>query len=90
MNKSEMIDKVAEEAELSHADAGRAVSAVINSIGAALKSSEPVVIAGFGTFRISQRNARAGRNPRTGEPIQIKASRVPAFKAGKAFKELVN
>lgn len=89
MNKSELIQKVAGQTELSNAKAGKAVDAVIQSIVGSLKNSEQVVIAGFGTFSVKNRAARMGRNPQTNEPMQIKAARVPAFKAGKALKEAV-
>ena len=90
MNKGDLIDNVADEAGLSKADAGRAVDAFIGSITGALKSGNQVSLVGFGTFSVKQRAARQGRNPRTGETIQIKASKVPGFKAGKALKEAVN
>ena len=75
---------------LSKADAGRAVDAVIDSISGALQGGSQVSLVGFGTFTVKQRAARQGRNPRTGETIQIKASKVPGFKAGKALKDAVN
>jgi DNA-binding protein HU-beta len=87
MNKSEMIDKVAEEAGLTKADAERALNAVIDTVIAEVKAGEEVMLVGFGTFKPSHRAARTGRNPRTGEAIQIQASTVPVFKAGKAFKD---
>ena len=90
MNKSELIDAVASAADLSKADASRAVDGVIGAVTQALKSGEQVTVVGFGTFLVRQRDARSGRNPRTGETIQIKASKVPAFKAGKALKDAVN
>lgn len=90
MNKSELIDAVSITAELSKSDAARAVDGVIASVTQALRSGDQVTVVGFGTFLVRQRNARAGRNPRTGETIQIKASNVPAFKAGKALKDAVN
>ncbi len=90
MNKSELIDAVSNAAELSKSDAARAVDGVIASITQALRSGDQVTVVGFGTFLVRQRNARLGRNPRTGETIQIKASKVPAFKAGKALKDAVN
>lgn len=90
MNKSELVDAVANAAELSKSDAARAVDGVIGAITQALKSGDQVTVVGFGTFLVRQREARAGRNPRTGETIQIKASKVPAFKAGKALKDAVN
>lgn len=90
MNKSEMIDMVAEAADISKAAAGRAVDAVFEGITGSLKGGDSVTLVGFGTFSISDRAARSGRNPRTGETIQIKASRMPKFKAGKALKDAVN
>ena len=90
MNKSELIDAVASAADLSKADASRAVDGVIGAVSQALKSGDQVTVVGFGTFLVRQREARAGRNPRTGETIQIKASKVPSFKAGKALKDAVN
>ncbi len=90
MNKAELVDSVASAANLSKADAGRAVDAVLSSITSSLKDGQQVSIVGFGTFNVKHRAARAGRNPRTGETIQIAASNVPGFKAGKALKEAVN
>ena len=90
MNKGELIDAVATAANLSKADASRAVEAVLDSITGALKSGEQVSVVGFGTFGVKRRAARTGRNPRTGEAIQIAASKVPGFKAGKALKDAVN
>lgn len=90
MNKSEMIDMVAEAADISKAAAGRAVDAVFEGITTSLKGGDSVTLVGFGTFSISDRAARTGRNPRTGEAIQIKASKMPKFKAGKALKDAVN
>ena len=90
MNKTELIDAVADEAEVSKAEAGRAVDAVISSITKALKKGDSVTLVGFGTFQVRKRAARTGRNPKTGEAIKIKASKNPAFKAGKALKDAVN
>jgi DNA-binding protein HU-beta len=90
MNKGDLIDAVAEETGLSKADATRAVDSVINSITKALKAGTQVSLVGFGTFVVKKRAARQGRNPRTGETIQIAASSVPGFKAGKALKDAVN
>ena len=90
MNKTELIDAVADEAEVSKAEAGRAVDAVISSITKALKKGDSVTLVGFGTFQVRKRAARTGRNPKTGDTIKIKASKNPAFKAGKALKEAVN
>jgi DNA-binding protein HU-beta len=90
MNKAELINSVAEATKLSHADADRAVQAVLQSISGALSRGDQVVLVGFGTFTVKQRAARTGRNPQTGQTIQIAASRVPGFKAGKALKDAVN
>ncbi len=90
MNKSEFIDAVADSAELSKADAGRAVDAMVTAITRALKKGDTVTLVGFGTFSARKRAARTGRNPRTGEEIKIKASMNPAFKPGKALKDAVN
>ncbi|MDH5407076.1 MAG: HU family DNA-binding protein [Gammaproteobacteria bacterium] len=90
MNKAELIDAVANGADISKADATRAVEAVINQITDTLKSGDQVALVGFGTFAVKDRAARTGRNPRTGEPINIPASKVPGFKAGKALKDAVN
>jgi len=90
MNKSELIDAVAETANLPRATAERAVNAVFDSIRDALVKGEQVVLTGFGTFSVKERAARTGRNPQTGETIQIAASRVPSFKAGKTLKDAVN
>ncbi len=90
MNKTDLIDVVAESADLPKASAGRAVDAMVNAITKALKKNDEVTLVGFGTFSVRKRAARAGRNPRTGEPIKIGASKVPAFKPGKAFKDAVN
>ena len=90
MNKSELAEAVASAANLSKAEGGRTVDAVIDAITAALSKGDTVSLVGFGTFQVKQRNARTGRNPRTGETIQIAASKVPSFKAGKGLKEAVN
>jgi len=90
MNKGDLIDAVAGSTDLSKADSGRAVDAVIEAITKALKKGGTVSLVGFGTFTVKKRAARQGRNPRTGEAIQIKASKVPGFKAGKALKDAVN
>ena len=89
MNKSELAAHVATEAALPRAQAERVVNAVFSAIGDALANGESVVIAGFGTFETKSRAARQGRNPGTGEPIAIAASRAPAFKAGKALRDAV-
>lgn len=90
MNKAELIDAVADAADLSKASAGRAVDAAIDAITNSLKNDDNVTLVGFGTFSVRDRAARTGRNPRTGEEIQIKASKVPGFKAGKALKDAIN
>ena len=90
MNKAELIDAVADAADLSKASAGRSVDAAIDAITNALKKGDNVTLVGFGTFTVRSRAARTGRNPRTGEEIQIKASKVPGFKAGKALKDAIN
>ncbi len=90
MNKAELIDAVAAAADISKSDSSRALDAVIAAIGKALKKGDQVTLVGFGTFLVRKRAARTGRNPRTGAAIKIKASKVPAFKAGKALKDTVN
>ncbi|HMN35668.1 MAG TPA: HU family DNA-binding protein [Chiayiivirga sp.] len=90
MNKSDFVNAVASAAELSKTDAGNAVDAVIEVIKKALKKGDSVSLVGFGTFEVRKRAARTGRNPRTGETIKIKASKIPSFKAGKALKDAVN
>tara|TARA_Y100000590_G_C15683898_1_gene1000848 strand:- start:187 stop:459 length:273 start_codon:yes stop_codon:yes gene_type:complete len=90
MNKSDLIDAIAESTGLSKADAGRALEALLGSITSTLQSGNKVTIPGFGTFEARHRNARMGRNPQTGETIQIKASISPGFKAGKALKDALN
>ncbi len=90
MNKSELIDAMADSAEISKADAGRALDAFVEVVKKALKKGDTVSLVGFGTFAVRKRNARTGRNPRTGQAIKIKASKNPAFKAGKALKDAVN
>ena len=90
MNKAELIDAVAGSANLTKTDAGDAVDAVFDSISKALSNGDSVSLVGFGTFSVSDRAARTGRNPRTGETISIAATRVPKFKAGKGLKDAVN
>ncbi len=90
MNKTEFVAAVAEDSELTKVDAAKAVDAVIKVIEAALKKGDSVSVVGFGTFTVRKRAARTGRNPRTGATIKIKASKVPAFKAGKALKDALN
>ena len=90
MNKAELIDAIATSAELTKASAARALNSALESITKALKKGDSVTLVGFGTFVVRKRAARMGRNPRTGESIKIKASKVPAFKAGKALKDAIN
>jgi len=90
MTKTELIAAVAQSTELSKKDAEQAVNAVLESITAALKKGDKVSMVGFGTFEVRERPARVGRNPRTGKEIKIDASKLPAFKAGKALKDAVN
>lgn len=90
MNKSELVASVAEVAELTKKDAEKAVNAVFASVQKALVEDDKVQIIGFGTFEVRTRAARKGRNPQTGETIEIPASKNPVFKAGKALKDLVN
>jgi DNA-binding protein HU-beta len=90
MNKAELIDAVADAADISKAAATRAVDGALDAITKALKKGETVTLVGFGTFSVRKRAARQGRNPRTGEVIKIKASKAPGFKAGKAFKDALN
>jgi DNA-binding protein HU-beta len=88
--KSEFVDKVASESGLSKKDAGAAVDAVISTIEGELKSGGEVAFTGFGKFHVAQRGAREGRNPRTGETMQIAASRVPRFTAGSGLKKAIS
>lgn len=90
MNKAEFVAGVADAAGLTKVDAGKAVEAVIKVVEKALKKGDSVSLVGFGTFAVRKRAARAGRNPRTGATIKIKASKIPAFKAGKALKDAIN
>ena len=90
MNKTQLVDRVAESVELNKASASRAVEAILDIITGALRSGDDVTLSGFGTFSVSNRKERTGRNPRTNEPITIPASKNPKFKAGKALKEAVN
>ncbi len=90
MNKQDLVSKVAEKADISKQKAASAVDAVIDAIKGSLKKGDDVRLVGFGTFSVSSRAATTGRNPRTGEPIKIPASKQPKFKAGKELKEAVN
>jgi DNA-binding protein HU-beta len=87
VNKSELIDHIANQADISKAAAGRALEAVIGGVKSTLKKGGSVSLVGFGTFSVSKRAARTGRNPRTGASIKIKAAKVPKFRAGKALKD---
>lgn len=89
MNKTELIAAVAEQAEMSKKDAEAAVTATIDVISEALRQGEKVQLVGFGSFEVKKRAARVGRNPKTKEPIEIPASTVPVFKAGKVLKDTV-
>lgn len=89
MNKSELIDAIAKRADLSKAAAGRALDAAIETINSSLKKGGKVTLVGFGTFSVSKRAARTGRNPRSGAEIKIKAAKVPKFKPGRALKDAV-
>lgn len=90
MNKGELIEAVAAAADLTKADATKAVEAFLDTVTRALKTGDQVALVGFGSFSVKSRAARLGRNPKTGATIQIPASRVPGFKAGKALKDAVN
>ncbi|HHJ39958.1 MAG: DNA-binding protein HU [Methylothermaceae bacteria B42] len=89
MNKAELIDAIADKANLTKADAARALDAFIDSVTEALKKGDNVTLIGFGTFTVKERKERQGRNPRTGEPMTIKAAKIPAFKPGKSLKDAV-
>lgn len=90
MNKQELTDAIASEADISKADAAKALNAFVDTVTKALKKKKTVVIVGFGTFQTSRSKAREGRNPQTGEKIKIKAKTVPKFKPGKTLKDAVN
>jgi DNA-binding protein HU-beta len=90
MNKLDLVEAVAKSADISKAAAERALDGALSAIKASLKKGTSVTLVGFGTFRVGKRAARTGRNPRTGEPIKIKAARVPKFSAGKALKDALN
>jgi DNA-binding protein HU-beta len=90
MNKSELIDAMAESADISKAAAGRALDGFVDAITDAMKKGDTVSLIGFGSFTVRERAARTGRNPQTGATINIKASKTPSFKAGKALKDAVN
>ncbi len=90
MNKTELIEHIAKQADISKAAAGRALEALVGGIRASLKKGNSVTLVGFGTFAVGRRAARVGRNPRTGASIKIKAARVPKFRPGKALKDSLN
>jgi len=90
MNKTELISAIAEKAELSKKDADKALKAFTDIVAEELKKGEKVQLVGFGTFEVSERAAREGRNPQTGETMKIAASKAPKFKAGKALKDAIN
>lgn len=90
MNKTELVAAIAEKADFSKKDAEKAVAAFISAVTDALTDGEKVQLVGFGSFEVRTREARTGKNPRTGEAIKIAASKVPAFKAGQALKNAVN
>lgn len=90
MNKAELIEAIADSADLTKADAGRALDGLIDAITEALKKGETVSLVGFGSFQVKERAERQGRNPQTGGSITIKAARIPSFKAGKALKDAVS
>lgn len=90
MNKTELIDKVAAAAGVTKADATRVINATLESISDALSGDDTVTLVGFGTFKVSKRKAREGRNPQTGAQIKIPASKLPRFSAGKQLKDAVN
>ena len=90
MNKSQLIDKIAADADISRAAAGRVLDAFMGSVSDALKDGDEVALVGFGTFSVRDRAARTGRNPQTGKEITIAAAKVPGFRAGKALKDAVN
>jgi DNA-binding protein HU-beta len=90
MNKAELIEAMADAADISKAAAGRALDGMVEAITDAMKKGDSLSLVGFGTFSVKERAAREGRNPQTGETIHIKASKIPSFKAGKALKDAVN
>ena len=90
MNKGQLVDKIAENADITKASAGRALDSLIAAITSELADGGDVALAGYGTFKVSDRATRKGRNPQTGAEIQIAAAKVPGFKAGKALKDAVN
>lgn len=89
MNKAELVSAIAEQSEVSKKDTEKVLKAFVDVVSGALKDGDKVQLVGFGTFEVSERAARSGRNPQTGETIEIAASKMPKFKAGKALKDLV-
>jgi DNA-binding protein HU-beta len=89
VNKSELIEHIANQADISKAASGRALEALIGAVKSTLKKNNSVTLVGFGTFSVTKRAARAGRNPRTGAAIKIKAAKIPKFRPGKALKDAV-
>jgi DNA-binding protein HU-beta len=90
LNKQDMIEQIAQAAEVSKSAAERAVDALVTSIKTSLKKGDMVTLVGFGTFYVGKRKARDGRNPRTGEALKIPAAKIPKFRAGKALKDAIN
>ena len=90
MNKGELIEKMAEKADMTKASAGRALDSLIQTVTEELANGGDISLVGFGTYKVSERAARTGRNPQTGEEIQIAETKVPSFKAGKALKDACN
>ncbi|MGR9114236.1 MAG: HU family DNA-binding protein [Gammaproteobacteria bacterium] len=90
MNKSELIDAIAESSGLTKADAGRALEGFLDAVTTALSNGDSLALVGFGTFSVKERAERKGRNPQTGDEITIKAAKIPTFKAGKSLKDAVN
>ena len=90
MNKTELVAALAEKASLTKADADKSINAIVSAIEETLAKGEKIQLIGFGTFEVKERAARTGRNPQTGKEIKIAASKVPAFKAGKVLKDIVN
>ena len=90
MNKSELIEHMAKQADISKAAAARALEALIGGVKATLKKNKTVTLVGFGSFSVTKRQGRTGRNPKTGEPIKIKSAKVPKFRPGKGLKDALN
>lgn len=90
MNKTELIDHIAEQTEISKTTAARVIESLVEAVKTSLKDGDTVTLVGFGTFSVTERTARTGRNPRTGAAIKIKASKMPKFRPGKALKDAIN